>query len=164
LITWELRIAPAVRRVFITENEINFLAFPPVADGLVVFGAGYGFEALAQAGWLSNCALHYWGDIDTHGFAILDQLRAHHLHAQYLLMDRQTLLQHRPQWTGELARPLLALRPPSTKGVNSSCRQGVSLSCRLTRRTRSRTSRCSVDIEVVRDRRSAVNLDNGPPE
>jgi hypothetical protein len=95
------RMAPAVRRVFITENEINFLAFPPVADSLVVFGAGYGFEALAQAGWLSNCALHYWGDIDTHGFAILDQLRAHHPHAQSFLMDRQTLLQHRPQWTVE---------------------------------------------------------------
>jgi hypothetical protein len=95
------RMAPAVRRVFITENEINFLAFPPVADSLVVFGAGYGFEALAQAGWLSDCALHYWGDIDTHGFAILDQLRAHHPHAQSFLMDRQTLLQHRPQWTVE---------------------------------------------------------------
>jgi hypothetical protein len=26
------RLAPAVSRVFITENEVNFLAFPPVAD------------------------------------------------------------------------------------------------------------------------------------
>jgi hypothetical protein len=95
------QMAPAVRRVFITENEINFLSFPPVADSLVIFGAGYGFDALAEAGWLSACALHYWGDIDTHGFAILDQLRAHHPHAQSFLMDRHTLLSHRPQWTVE---------------------------------------------------------------
>ena len=92
---------PPVRRVFITENEINFLAFPALADSLVIFGAGYGFEALAQADWLSRCALHYWGDIDTHGFAILDQLRARHPHAQSFLMDRPTFLAHRAQWAVE---------------------------------------------------------------
>ncbi|HSW09180.1 DUF3322 domain-containing protein [Aquabacterium sp.] len=92
---------PAVSRVFITENEINFLAFPPAADSLLVFGAGYGFDALAQARWLARCELHYWGDIDTHGFAILDQLRSHLPHAQSFLMDRQTLLAHLPQWTSE---------------------------------------------------------------
>lgn len=108
------RMEPAARRVFITENEINFLAFPPAADSLAVFGAGYGFEALAQAGWLATRALHYWGDIDTHGFAILDQLRAHHPHAKSFLMDRQTLLAHRPQWTVEpqpTLRDLPRLRP-----------------------------------------------------
>jgi hypothetical protein len=95
------KLEPAVDRVFVTENEINFLAFPAAANSLVVFGAGYGFEALAYAQWLTRCALHYWGDIDTHGFAILDQLRAHHPHATSFLMDRRTLLAHRPQWTEE---------------------------------------------------------------
>jgi hypothetical protein len=95
------KMEPAVERVFITENEINFLAFPAAANSLVVFGSGYGFEALAQAHWLASCALYYWGDIDTHGFAILDQLRAHHPHTTSFLMDRQTLLAHRPQWTDE---------------------------------------------------------------
>ena len=95
------QLHPAVRHVFITENEINFLSFPPLAQSLVVFGAGYGFEALASADWLAGCGLHYWGDIDTHGFAILDQLRAHHPHVKSFLMDRQTLLTHRPQWTTE---------------------------------------------------------------
>ena len=95
------RLAPAARRVFITENEINFLAFPQAADSLVVFGAGYGFDALAQAAWLRQRALHYWGDIDTHGFAILDQLRAHFPLAQSFLMDHDTLLDHQAQWTGE---------------------------------------------------------------
>ncbi len=95
------RLQPAPQRVFITENEINFLAFPPCADSLVVFGAGYGFEALAQAAWLHRCSVVYWGDIDTHGFAILDQLRARFPHALALLMDRDTLFAHQAQWTTE---------------------------------------------------------------
>ena len=95
------KLNPAVRHVFITENEINFLALPPAPDSLAIFGAGYGFDALAQAGWLQHCALHYWGDIDTHGFAILDQLRARFAHVHSFLMDRDTLLAHRPQWTDE---------------------------------------------------------------
>ncbi len=96
-----VRLDPPVRRVFITENEINFLAFPSLADSLVVFGAGYGFDAMAQAAWLHRCALHYWGDIDTHGFAILDQLRSHFPHARSFLMDRDTLLAHQDQWVLE---------------------------------------------------------------
>ena len=95
------RLEPAARRVVVTENEINFLAFPPMADSLVVFGAGYGFDALAQAAWLHERTLHYWGDIDTHGFAILDQLRGHFPHARSFLMDRDTLLAHEAQWTTE---------------------------------------------------------------
>lgn len=88
-------------QVFITENETNFLAFPPVKNGLVIFGAGYGFEALGRARWLSDCHLHYWGDIDTHGFAILDELRGHFDHVKSFLMDRQTLLAFEPLWGTE---------------------------------------------------------------
>ncbi|ODU95631.1 MAG: hypothetical protein ABT20_19620 [Rubrivivax sp. SCN 70-15] len=98
------RLAPDMQRVFITENEINFLAFPPAAGSLLVFGAGYGFDALAQAAqaaWLRQRDVYYWGDIDTHGFAILDQLRAHVPQAQSLLMDHDTLLAHQAQWTPE---------------------------------------------------------------
>jgi hypothetical protein len=92
------------RHVFITENETNFLAFPPAADAIVVFGAGYGWEPLARASWLCRCQLHYWGDIDTHGFAILDQLRGYFAGAASFLMDRETLLAHRLHW-GEAPEP-----------------------------------------------------------
>jgi hypothetical protein len=92
------RMSPNVSRVFITENEINFLAFPQVADSLLIFGAGYGFEVLAQTAWLRQCQVHYWGDIDTHGFAILDQLRGHLPHARSLLMDRATLVEFEVHW------------------------------------------------------------------
>lgn len=97
-------LALPVERVFITENETNFLAFPEVAGAIVVFGAGYGWGALARATWLHRCQLHYWGDIDTHGFAILDQLRGHFPHAASFLMDRETLLAHRLHW-GEEPEP-----------------------------------------------------------
>ena len=90
-----------VRRVFITENETNFLAFPPASDAIVVFGAGYGWDALARAQWLASCELHYWGDIDTHGFAILDQLRSRFEHVASFLMDRDTLMAHEVHWGQE---------------------------------------------------------------
>jgi len=99
------RLAPAVSRVFITENEINYLSFPPMADSMILFGAGYGFDMLDPPGWLAQRQLVYWGDIDTHGYAILDQLRARLPHVTSLLMDMPTLLAHRGQWSVE-SKPL----------------------------------------------------------
>jgi hypothetical protein len=96
----------AVSRVFVTENEINYLAFPQVASSLVIFGAGYGFENLAQAHWLESRDLYYWGDIDTHGFAMLDQFRSRFGHAHSFLMDRETMLAHRVLW-GQEPRPAI---------------------------------------------------------
>ncbi|PSJ16161.1 DUF3322 domain-containing protein [Nitrosomonas supralitoralis] len=90
-----------VRRVFITENETNFLAFPQVDDAIVIFGAGYGWDALARSHWLQNCSIHYWGDIDTHGFGILDQLRGYFDHVDSFLMDRSTLDAHTAVWGSE---------------------------------------------------------------
>ena len=40
----------------------------------------------------------YWGYIDTHGFAILNQLRGFFPHATSFLMDQQTFLEHRTLW------------------------------------------------------------------
>ena len=90
-----------VTRVFITENEINFLAFPQIKNSMVIFGAGYGFEMLSKVEWLPRCRIQYWGDIDTHGFAILDQLRNQFSHVESLLMDRATLLEFKSQWGRE---------------------------------------------------------------
>lgn len=93
-----------VRHVYITENEVNFLCFPDLEDAMVIFGSGYGFDALASAKWLNRCRIQYWGDIDTHGFAILDQLRSVLAHTESLMMDRATLLEFKALW-GEEARP-----------------------------------------------------------
>lgn len=87
-----------VKRVFITENEINFLSFPMLQDSIVIFGAGYGFDMLSISHWLNKLNLYYWGDIDTHGFAILDQLRKYFPHTKSLMMDLETLLLHKQLW------------------------------------------------------------------
>lgn len=99
------RLDCTVSRVFVTENEINFLAFPPVKNSLLIFGAGYGFESLRNVDWLARCRIHYWGDIDTHGFAILDQLRSQFKHVESFLMDRPTLFAFELLW-GEEEKPI----------------------------------------------------------
>ena len=65
-----------VDRLFITENKINGLTFPGVRNGVVIFGLGYGVQLLKAVPWLGTCQIHYWGDIDSHGFAMLSQLRS----------------------------------------------------------------------------------------
>jgi hypothetical protein len=92
---------PPASSVFITENKINGLAFPQIADALVIFGLGYGLERLKECDWLRNKKIVYWGDIDTHGFRILDQLRKSFPRASSLLMDTHTLMEHRPLWVQE---------------------------------------------------------------
>lgn len=42
--------------------------------------------------------MFYWGDIDTHGFAILNQLKAQLPHVESFLMNRETLLSHERFW------------------------------------------------------------------
>ncbi|MCU1337334.1 MAG: conserved hypothetical cytosolic protein, partial [Bryobacterales bacterium] len=55
-----------------------------------------GLERLSEVRWLRQPALHYWGDIDTYGFHILDRLRSTFPNAWSFLMDRETLLEHVP--------------------------------------------------------------------
>lgn len=95
-----------VERVFITENDINGLAFPAMPRSIVIFGLGYGVDRLGEIGWLHGPELHYWGDIDTHGFAILNRLRVSFPAARSLLMDRTTLSVHQPLWSREAERHL----------------------------------------------------------
>lgn len=92
---------PGARTVFVTENEINGLAFPAVDNALVIFGLGYGVDVLQALPWLAGKTLYYWGDIDTHGFAILNRFRQTFAQARSLLMDRTTLVAHRPVWGQE---------------------------------------------------------------
>ncbi len=91
------------RRVVIVENEITYLALPELEDAVALLGAGYGVTRLSAIGWLADRAIEYWGDLDTHGFAILDQLRSVLPEARSLLMDRLTLEAHRDHWGVEAA-------------------------------------------------------------
>ncbi|MBB5786149.1 Wadjet anti-phage system protein JetD domain-containing protein [Jiangella mangrovi] len=103
--------------VYVIENETTYLAFPAVDDALALFGGGYAVSVLESLSWLSERDVVYWGDIDTHGFAILDRLRRHFPQVRSMLMDRATLLAHEGQWVTEEAQHvahLENLRPDET--------------------------------------------------
>ncbi len=93
--------APACSRVFVVENEVSYLTLPTSPDAIAIFGSGYALSLLGAVGWLADRELVYWGDIDTHGFVILDRLRRHWPSARSILMDRETLLAHSTQWVRE---------------------------------------------------------------
>lgn len=88
------QLQPQIRKILIVENETSYLALPDLAETWAIFGSGYGFSNLSQADWLKQCKIYYWGDIDTHGFAILNQLRHHFPQAISLLMNEQILLDY----------------------------------------------------------------------
>lgn len=92
---------PQERTVFVVENEVTYLAFPRVPDAIVIFGSGYAVSRLEPLPWLADRELIYWGDIDTHGFVILDRLRRVFGDTRSMLMDRATLLAHERQWVIE---------------------------------------------------------------
>jgi len=99
-----------LRQVFITENEVNFLAFPARPASAVLFGKGYALNVLAELPWLQDMPLYYWGDLDTQGFSILNRLRAQLPNVRALLMDRATLLAHHELW-GEEEQDKRSLKP-----------------------------------------------------
>lgn len=85
----------------IIENEITYLSVPIPAGGIVLWGRGYSADEPASLDWLTDCPAFYWGDLDTHGFAILNRVRAHLPHVDSILMDRATLIAHEDRWGRE---------------------------------------------------------------
>jgi len=91
----------SVQRAIIVENEITFLTVPVPPEGLVIWGEGFRVNRAGALPWLRDVPVHYWGDLDTHGFAILHQLRAWLPQTESFLMDAETLHQHRERWGQE---------------------------------------------------------------
>lgn len=89
------------RIAVIIENEISYLSVEVPEDGMVIWGKGFEIGNLGRVPWLAGADVVYWGDIDTHGYAILDRLRAWLPAARSVLMDRETLLAHRERWVTE---------------------------------------------------------------
>ena len=94
-----LTVEPRV--AVIVENEISYLSIDVPEDGIVLWGKGFEVDRIGRLRWLAEADVLYWGDIDTHGFAILDRLRAWLPRARSVLMDRDTLLAHRDRWVTE---------------------------------------------------------------
>jgi hypothetical protein len=86
---------------FIVENLQTGLAFDDLAGTVVIMRLGYAIDALGQIPWLHKARCIYWGDIDTHGFAILNRARAYLPSLETVLMDESTLMSHRDLWVEE---------------------------------------------------------------
>lgn len=97
-----IRWCPPARTIYVTENLTTYLSFPRAPGSLVVFGSGNEApELLAETPAVQRARLFYTGDIDTHGFAILNRFRARLPHTHSLLMDMTALTEHRELWAVE---------------------------------------------------------------
>lgn len=77
-------------KVYITENEMNFLTLPTIENAIAIFGKGFAINALKSISWLSSKAIVYWGDMDIHGFQILSQLKGYFPNTISVMMDMET--------------------------------------------------------------------------
>ena len=90
--------------VFIVENLQTGLAMSDMPGAVVFMRLGYNVDVLARLPWLAHAKCLYWGDLDTHGFAILHRARSYIPELQSVLMDEDTLLQHEALWVDESAQ------------------------------------------------------------
>ena len=86
---------------FIVENDVSYLALPPRPDAVAILGEGYAVSRLSSLDWLAAPDLIYWGDLDTHGFVMLNRLRTTFPRVRSMLMDRATFLDHEAHWGRE---------------------------------------------------------------
>lgn len=88
------RLALRPDTVWIVENLTTLHSFPEMPGAVVVHGYGYRVTQLAGVSWIRAARVLYWGDLDTHGLAILSRARQHLAHVESALMDRETLTRH----------------------------------------------------------------------
>lgn len=93
----EIRPTAAV----IVENLDTGMSLPDIAGTVVILKLGNAVSALGSIPWLQGINAIYWGDIDTHGFAILDRARKALPLLRSVLMDESTTLRYQNLWGAE---------------------------------------------------------------
>lgn len=95
----ELGLRP--KAVVIVENQESGVALPDMAGVVAFMRMGNSVSSLAAVPWLRGLPAVYWGDIDTHGLAILSRARRVFPGLHSVLMDEATLLAHKSLWSQE---------------------------------------------------------------
>ncbi|MBX9721770.1 MAG: hypothetical protein K2X81_10270 [Candidatus Obscuribacterales bacterium] len=95
------RLSLSITRAFLVENDQTALCFHDFPGAIVIFSRGYSVEIVEAVPWLLKIECYYWGDLDTHGFNILNSARSQLPHLKSLLMDEETLKSHRDLWVVE---------------------------------------------------------------
>lgn len=90
-----------VTNVFIVENLQTGLAFDDLPGSVVIMQLGYGVDVLGRLPWVAKTQCFYWGDMDTHGFAILNRARSCLPELKSVVMDETTLRSHQDLWVEE---------------------------------------------------------------
>jgi hypothetical protein len=89
------------QRVIVVENLETGLALPDMEGTIAFMRLGNAVSLLAEIPWLRDCDTVYWGDIDTHGYAILNRARSLFPQLASVMMDQETFLAHRELWCEE---------------------------------------------------------------
>lgn len=88
------RLGVRPRTVVVVENLETGVALPDMPGCVALMKLGNAVSVLERLPWLQGAETLYWGDVDTHGFAILDRARHVLPRLRSVLMDVQTLLSH----------------------------------------------------------------------
>lgn len=107
---------------------------------------GFEVDRIGRLRWLVDVEITYWGDVDTHGFAILDRLRAWLPQTRSALMDRENLLAHRDRWGREKSpsRALLTRLTPRSAISTRTSSQAPSASGFVSSRSASTGAGCRI--------------------
>lgn len=97
--------------ILIVENLQTGLALPDLPGAIAFMALGKSVDVLATIPWLRNIPATYWGDIDTHGFEILNRARGVLPQIRSILMDLPTLQAHEDLWGFESV-PAVAVELP----------------------------------------------------
>ena len=79
--------------ILIIENEQCLHLLPPLADTLIILGAGRNLAWLEHPSF-RNKRLYYWGDLDSWGLEMLAAAQRYQPHIRALMMDKATLQRH----------------------------------------------------------------------
>jgi len=105
------QLALAPEKILVVENLATGLALPSFPDVVCFMKMGNAATLLADVPWVANAKLYYWGDIDTHGFAILSRVRQRFPGIESLLMDELTM---------DVYRELCVEEPTPTRTVDTA--------------------------------------------
>lgn len=108
-----LNLVPST--VLIVENLETGLALPDLPGVVAFMRLGNAVSMLSQLPWIREARGIYWGDIDTHGFAILNAARGVMPAVASLLMDEHTLMAYRRLWVEEPVQTSLRELPLLTE-------------------------------------------------
>jgi len=92
------------RGAIIVENLETGLALPDLPGVIGFMKLGNAVSVLNAIPWLQDTDAVYWGDIDTHGYAILNRARGVFPALKSILMDKGTLFENRALWGEELVQ------------------------------------------------------------